>query len=147
MSIINYSTVELSDVVKESNLIVEVEYLMPFSEEIIVKGINNTLPFIKKGFEFKILNVLKNSGKIALPLTIQVPNENWRRSLSEYKNEHGDGPGKSYEVKQYETEITTIKNAGILFLHQFKNTFELEMKDSFESIEAREKVTMLVASE
>ncbi|MEJ0029048.1 MAG: hypothetical protein WDO15_01165 [Bacteroidota bacterium] len=147
MTRITKTIVELSEMIKESNLIVEVECLKAFTEEIVVKGITNTPPFIKKGFEFKITNVLKNSGKITVPEIIRVPIENWRRSFNEYKSEHGDAPTKSYEVKEYETELTSMKKAEILFLHQFQNSFELEVKGAFESKGAMEKVTMLIESE
>lgn len=147
MSRIEFIPVELSEVVKEANLIVEVECLKPFAEKIVVKGIDNHAPFVKEGFEFKVKNVLKNTGKIVVPKTISVPNENWRRSLSEYKNMYGDGPSKSYGVKEYETEVSSFKKAEILFLHQFQGTFELEVRGAFESSEAMEKVTMLIANE
>jgi hypothetical protein len=147
MSRITYTPVELSEVVKEANLILEVEYLKPFKEEVVVKGIDPNPPFVKKGLEFTVKKVLKNTGKITVPEIVSVPNENWRRSLSQYKNEYGDGPDKSYEVKQYETEVPSFKNAEILFLHQFQNTFELEVKDAFESRDAMEKVTILIASD
>jgi len=147
MSRITNTPVEIFEIVKESNLIVEVEFVKPFAEVVVVKGIDPNPPFIKKGCEFKVINVLKNTGNITVPQTILVPNENWRRSLSDYKNEYGDGPSKSYEVKYYETDVPSFKKAQILFLHQFQNTFELEVKGAFESKEALDKVTILIASE
>ena len=146
MSRITYTPVELSEVVSESNLIVEVECIGPFSEDVVVKGIDHS-PFVKKGFDFRIKNVLKNKDKVKVPATIRVPNENWRRRLSEYKNMYGDGPSKSYGVKEYETEVKSIDKAEILFLHQFQDSYELEVKDSYESLDAMEKVTILIASE
>ena len=38
MSIINHTPVELSDIDKESNLIVEVRCIEPITEEIAIKG-------------------------------------------------------------------------------------------------------------
>jgi hypothetical protein len=147
MSRIKNIPLELSEVVKESNLIVEVECIEPFTEEVVVKGVDPNPPFIKKGFVFKVKQILKNSGKIEVPPTIRVPNEGWRRLLSQYKEKHSDGVSKSYEVKFYDSEVSTIKKADVLFLHQFQNTFELEARDSFESSEAMEKITMLIEGE
>jgi hypothetical protein len=144
MSRITNVSVELDQVVKESNLIVQVECLAPFTEEITVKGIDPNPPFIKSGFDFKVKNVLKNTGKINVPPVIRVPNENWRRSLADYKHIYGDGPSKSYEIKEYETDVPNIKKADILFLHQFQDSFELEVRDAFESMDAIEQIKILI---
>jgi hypothetical protein len=150
MSKIKTTLVELSDIVEEANLILEVKYLEPFTEEVAVKGVDPNVPapaFKKKGLVFTIKNVLKNKDSIALPKTIRVPNEGWRRLLSQHKEAHADGLSKSYEVKQYKTEVASMKDADIIFLHHFQNTFELEVKGSFESVAALEKITMLIAAE
>ena len=39
-----------------------------------------------------------------------------------------------------------MKDADILFLHHFQGTFELEVKDSFESLGALEKITILISA-
>jgi len=146
MSRVTRKSIELSEVVKESNLIVQVECIAPFSEEVVVKGIDPNPPFVKSGFDFRVKNVLKNTGKINVPPVIRVPNEDWRRRLADYKHTYGDGVSKSYEVKEYETDVRTIKKADLLFLHQFQNTFELEIRDAFESMAAIEKITILIDS-
>jgi hypothetical protein len=78
-----------------------------------------------------------------VPQTIRVPNANWRRSLSQYKELYG-GPSKSYSVKYYNTEVKSMRSATILFLHHFESTFELETKGSYESVEALDKIIMLL---
>lgn len=150
MSSIKNIIVELSDIVEEANLIVEVEFLEPFIEDLAVKSADpNVLapPFKKKGLVFTIKKVLKNKDNIALPKTIRVPNEEWRRSLSQHKKVHAGGPNKSYTVKHYKTEVASMKNAEIIFLHHFQGLFELEVKGSFESVAELEKITMLIAAE
>jgi hypothetical protein len=144
MSRITSRRVDLDEVVKESNLIVQVECIAPFSEEITVKGIDPNPPFIKSGFDFKVKSVLKNTGKITVPPVIRVPTENWRRRLAEYKHSYGDGASKSYEIKEYETDVKNMQKADILFLHQFQDTFELEVRDAFESINAIEQIKILI---
>ena len=148
MSIIKTRLVEIFDIVEDSNLIITVEYVEPFSEEVTVKSNDpNTtpLPFKKTGYVFKIKDVLKNTEKTDLPQTIRVPNENWRRSLSQHKEKYG-GVSKSYEVKEYETEVKSMNKAHILFLHHFQGSFELNVKGAFESEDALEKVMVLVGS-
>lgn len=146
MSRITTISIELSEIVEESNLIVQVECIAPFNEEITVKGIDPNPPFIKSGFDFSVKKVLKNTGKINVPPVIRVPNENWRRRLAEYKHSYGDGVSKSYEIKEYKTDVRTIKKASVLFLHHFQDTFELEVKDAFESLDSIEKITILIDS-
>lgn len=150
MSIIKYTTVELSDIVQEADLILEVKCLEAFTEEVTIKSVDPNQPpppFVKKGFVFSVKNVLKNTARIEIPKTIQVPQEGWRRLLGQHKERYAGGVSKSYTVKKYETDVKSIKVADILFLHHFQGTFELEVKDSFESNEALEKITMLVAAE
>ena len=147
MSIINGIPVELSEIVKEANLIVEVQCIEPFTEDVAIKSEDPKVPappFKKKGFVFHVKNVLKNPDKIAVPQNIRVPEEGWRRSLSQHKEQYAGGPSKSYGVREYETEVNSMKNADILFLHHFQGMFELEARDSFESMEAREKILMLI---
>lgn len=149
MSIIKNVPVSLSDIVQEADLILEVRCLESFTEEVAIRNTpsNEALPpFKKKGFIFSVKGVLKNKAKIIVPETIRVPKEEWRRSLSQHKEKYSDGMSKSYEVKQYKTEVTSMKNADILFLHHFQGSFELETKDSFESAEAHEKITILIAA-
>ncbi|AYB32374.1 hypothetical protein [Chryseolinea soli] len=149
MSIINHTPVELSDIVKESNLIVEVRCIEPFTEEIAIKGDGSGAaikPFKKKGFVFNVISVLKNTAAIQVPPTIRVPNEEWRRSLNQHKELYANGISKSYGVKQYVTDVPSLKRADILFLHHFQDNFELETQDSFESAAAREKIDMLLAA-
>jgi hypothetical protein len=149
MSIIKSIPVELSDIVKEANLIVEVECLEPFTEEVAIKSADPKVPappFKKKGFVFRIKGVLKNTENIKVPQTIRVPREEWRRFLSQHKERYADGPSKSYGVKEYETEVDSMKNADILFLHHFQDMFELEVRGAFESSAALEKITMLIAA-
>jgi hypothetical protein len=146
MSRITNVSIELSEIVKESNLIVQVECIAPFTEEVTVKGIDPNPPFIKSGFDFKVKNVLKNTGKINVPPVIRVPNENWRRRLADYKHTYGDGASKSYEIKEYKTDVQTMNKADVLFLHHFQDTFELEVRDAFESSDSIEKITILIDS-
>jgi hypothetical protein len=149
MSIIKNIEVDLSDVVNESDLILTVEYLEPFTEEVAVKSIDPNVPapsFNKEGFVFTVKTILKNADKIAVPLTISVPKENWRRSLSQHKEWYAGGPSKSYGVKEYKPEESSMRKANILFLYHFQGTFELVVKNSFESIRALEKITMLIAA-
>ncbi len=148
MSIIKNIPVSLSDIVTEAELILEVKCIGPFTEEVAVKSIDPNVPgppFLKKGFIFTVKSILKNTAKIEVPKTIHVPKEDWRRALSQHKEAYTDGPSKSYGVKTYEeTEVSSMKNADIIFLHHFQGTYELEVKDSFESAGNREKITMLI---
>jgi hypothetical protein len=149
MSIMRNIPTDLNDLVTEANLIVEVKGLDAFSEDITIKNSDATRtipPFKKTGFSFQVKSVLKNSGGIVVPDIIRVSAENWRRSLSKHKERYADGPSKSYDIKTYDTAVTSVKHADILFLHHFMSTFELVVKDSYESKEAFEKVTMLIAA-
>lgn len=147
MSIMKSKPVELSELVKECNLILMVEYLEPFVEEVAIKSNDPNVsppPFKKQGAIFTVKSALKNTDKVELPNTIRVPNENWRRSLSQHKEQHASGPSKSFGVNEYKTEVSSMKEADILFLHHFQGGFELEAKNSFESLDELEKITMLL---
>jgi hypothetical protein len=149
MSIIKNIEVELSDLVKDSNVILEVAYAETFVEEVAVKSTDPKVsppPFKKQGVVFTVTNILKSDDKIEIPQTIRVPNEGWRRSLSQHKERYAGGVSKSYGVKEYKTDVKSMRNATILFLHHFQNSFELEGKNSFESVEARDKIMMLLKS-
>jgi hypothetical protein len=151
MSIIRSSEVSLSNLIEESNLIVEVEFLKHYKEEVPI--VNKYAkesppkpipPFIKKGCVFRVKGVLKNEGKIKVPETIQVPDENWRRFLSQHKEEYAGGVSKSFTIYEYTTEVDKIENASILFLHHFQDTYELTARDAFEDSTAKEKISMIM---
>lgn len=147
MSIVKNTEVELSDLVKDSNLILEVTYVEPFVEELAVKSIDPKVSaplFKKQGIVFAVTTILKNEDKIQVPETIRIPKEDWRRSLSKHKALYAGGSAKSYAVKEYKSEVKSMRNATILFLHHFQHSFELEGKNSFESVEARDKIMMLL---
>lgn len=88
--------------------------------------------------------VLKNTARIEVPNKIQVPNENWRRSLSQHKEQYAGGPSKSYSVPAYATDVPSPQKASILFLQHFQGMFDLAAKDAFEIAAAEEKITMLL---
>jgi hypothetical protein len=149
MSRITYTPVGLSDIVKDSNLIVEVKLIDSFSEEMIILNKNTDSPvppFIKKGFVFNVLTILKNTTESKIPQTIRVPNENWRRFFDQHKEQYADGPSRSYHIKEYITEVPSLKDADLLFLHYFQEVYELINKDAYESAAAREKVDILLAA-
>lgn len=149
MSSIKNVPVSLSDIVEEADLILEVRCLESFTEEVAIRSPDSgeAVPsFKKKGFIFSVKGILKNKAKIDVPETIRVPKEEWRRSLGQHKEKYSNGPSKSYEVKQYKTGVASMKDADILFLHHFQGSFELETKDSFESAEAHEKISILIAA-
>jgi hypothetical protein len=133
MSLINYDPQSLTDIIEESNLILEGIFVGEFKEEILVKSADSTAvpPFIKKGIVFQVNTVLKNDTRIQIPVSIQVPEEGWRRSLSQHKAKNG-ADDKLYTVKEYETEAPSFKAATILFLHYFQGIFELSTKGSYE---------------
>jgi hypothetical protein len=147
---IRTTPIGLAELIKESNLIVEVQHVEAFKEELPVKTKDTSKaspPFIKKGFVFKIKSTLKNAtGLKQLPDTIAVPEENWRRSLSEHTERFADGPSRSYNILEYETP-TTLKKASFLFLQHFQGMFDLSGKGAFEGSEAREKIEMLISIE
>lgn len=143
MSIIREVVLTLETIVTTSNLIVEVEAIEPYKESVPVPADskNNTVPdFIRSGFIFQIKSVLKNTTDNSVPAIIRVPNENWKRSLSQHKEHYANGPSKSFTVNTYHTEVPSMKDAGILFLSRFQNSFELTAKNSFESLASRKTI-------
>jgi hypothetical protein len=150
MSIIRYTEIGLSEMVKESNLILKVKFLEPFKESLTVvdklkdQTDKSIPPFIKQGCLFQVIGVLKNTARIDVPEKIQVPLENWRRSQSQHKEMHAGGPSKSYNVPAYTTEVSSLKKASILFLHHFQGMFDLTAKNAFESAAAEEKIKILL---
>jgi len=154
MSIIKYRELSLSEVVEESNLIIEVEFVEKYNEEISVSGkegsdseVKASPPFIKKGNVFNVIKVLKNTGLIKVPAQIRVPEENWRRSLSQYKEMHFNGVSKSYTVLDYATETKSVSKAAVLFLHHFQDMYELTARNAFEGKASLEKITILISAE
>lgn len=146
MSIIRDTEVDLTDLIKESNLIVAVKYREPFSEQVAIRvsaGEAEAPPFVKKGVVFEVVDVLMNKDNVKVPQIIKVPEENWRRSLSQYKEAYG-GVSKSFSVKKYSSDVSSLKKAAILFLYHFQGSFELTAKNSFASEDAREKIEMLL---
>jgi hypothetical protein len=149
MSIISSTPLELSEIVEESNLILEVKCTAPYTEEVAIKSDDpkaTVPPYIKKGFVFSVISTLKNTAGIVVPQTIKVPREEWRRFLSQHKERYANGPSKSYGVKEYLTDVPSMEKADILFLHHFQGIYELTARDSFESVAAREKIDMLIAA-
>ena len=150
MSIIRSTEISLSELVEESNLIVKVKFVELYKENVPVVDKSNgqpdpsVPPFIKKGCVFQVLSVLKNTARIEVPEKIQVPNENWRRSLSQHKEKHAGGQSKSYNVPTYITDVSSIKKASIIFLHHFQGMFDLTAKNAFESTAAEEKIKILL---
>lgn len=150
MSTIRSSEISLSELVKESNLIVKVRFIELFKESISLidklkaERDKPIPPFVKKGCVFQVSAVLKNTARIEVPEKIQVPDENWRRSLNQYKEKHTGGSSKSYNVPAYVTEVSSPKNASILFLQHFQGMFDLAAKDAFENAGAEEKIAMLL---
>ncbi|NOT76791.1 MAG: hypothetical protein HOP08_17840 [Cyclobacteriaceae bacterium] len=150
MSIIRDRELSLSELIEESNLVVEVGFIKKYTEEVAVTRMDSFEtfpPFIKKGNIFKVKGVLKNTAKITVPEEIKVPEENWRRSLSQHKEAVMNGPSKSYTVPEYKTEVKSISKAGILFLHHFQDMFDLTAKNAFEDLNSKEKITMIIQDE
>lgn len=150
MSIIRSTEISLSELVEESNLILKVKFAALYKESVAVVDKSNSQndqpipPFIKQGCVLQVLGVLKNTARIEVPEKIQVPNENWRRSLSQHKKMYADGPVKSYNVPEYTTEVSSIKKASIIFLHHFQGMFDLAARNAFENNQAEEKIIMLI---
>ncbi len=150
MGIIKSSEVSLSELVEDANLIVKVKFLKPFEESLPVVDRSNEQkdkalpPFIKKGCVFNVTEILKNTARIEVPAKILVPNENWRRSMSKHKEQHAGGIGKSFNVATYKTEVSSLRKADILFLQHFQGMFDLAARDAFESVEAADKIKMLL---
>jgi hypothetical protein len=153
MSIIRSTEISLSELVKESNLILQVKFIESFKETvpIIDRSKDQTgkpiPPFIKKGCVFQVQGVLKNMDRITVPEKIHVPNEGWRRSLSQHKEAHAGGKSKSYNVPTYVTEVSSLQKAAILFLHHFQGMYDLTARDSFEDVAAEEKIKLLLDAE
>jgi len=151
MSIIRSLEVSLSTLIGQSNLIVEVEFVKRYREKVPV--VNKSAkesppwpvpPFIKKGCIFKVIHVLKNESRTEVPDTIQVPDENWRRFLSEHKEQYTGGASKSFVVQEYLTEVDKIEKASILFLDHFQGMYELTAQGAFENASAKEKIGMIM---
>lgn len=154
MSKIQYREMSLSEVIEDSNLVVEVEFIEPYQEEVSVALKNASgaatatfPPFIKSGNIFEVKKVLKNDTKMKIPDTIKVPNENWRRSLSQHKEKHLNAPSKSFTVPEYITSLKSASKASVLFLNYFQDMYELTARNAFEDKAAFEKVEMLIAGE
>lgn len=151
MSIIRSLEVSLSDVIGLANLIVEVEFVEHYREEVpIVRRTKEESPsepippFIKKGCVFRVKGILKNEGKSKVPETIPVPDENWHRFYSQHKERYAGGVSKSFTVQEYNTEVKAIEKASILFLHYFQDTYELVARRAFEDGAAKEKISMIL---
>lgn len=151
MSTIRYRELSLSEVIEESNLVVEVEFVKAYTEEIPISqksttgsALETSPPFIKKGNVFKIKQVLKNTSKLTVPETIQVPDENWRRALGDHKKKHLKAPGKSYIVPEYKSTVKSASKASVFFLNYFQEMYELTARNSFEDKAALEKVSMII---
>ena len=153
MSIIRSTEISLSELIKESNLILQVKFIELFNEAIpVVDKSSNQAdkripPFIKKGCVFQVQGVLKNTARITVPEKIHVPKENWHRSLSQHKEAYANGKSKSYNVPTYTSEAPSLRKASIVFLHHFQGMFDLAAKDAFEDAAAEEKIKMLMESE
>lgn len=150
MSKIEYREMSLSEVIEDSNLVVEVKFIELFQEEVPIAHKDSTVasgkfpPFIKKGDVFNVIRVLKNTGKIKVPETIRVPNENWRRFLGQHKEQHLQAPSKSYSVPEYVSTLKTAAKASVLFLNHFQDMYEFTARNSWEGKAELEKVEMLI---
>lgn len=142
----------LSEVIEDSNLVVEVKFIELYQEEVSITNKRATTgqekfpPFIKKGEVFKVIRVLKNTGKIKVPEIIRVPNENWRRFLGQHKEQHLQAPSKSYTVPEYVSTLKTTAKAAVLFLNHFQDMYEFAARNSWESKAELEKVEMLISA-
>lgn len=153
MSRITYREISLSEVIEDSNLVVEVKFIEHYQEEVAIAhkdpgAVSEKFPpFIKRGSVFKVIRVLKNTTKIKIPETINVPNENWRRFLGQHKELHLQAPSKSYTVPEYVSSLKTVAKASVLFLNYFQDLYEFTASNSWEDKAALEKIEMLIASE
>lgn len=151
MSQVDYRQMSLSEVIEESNLVVEVKFIELFQEEVPIAHKDSNVasgkfpPFIKKGDVFKVIRVLKNTGKVKVPETIRVPNENWRRFLGQHKELHLQAPAKSYTVPEYVSTLKTAAKASVLFLNHFQDRYEFTARNSWEGKAELEKIEMLIA--
>jgi hypothetical protein len=150
MSVIQSQKISLTEVIEDSNIIIEVGWIKSYSEEITISLKGSTIaskafpPFIKKGNVFLVRNILKNTSGVKLPESINVPDENWRRSLGQHKEKYLKGTGKSYTVKEYPTNVKRISGAALLFLHHFQDMYELTARDSFDDKTVIEKVVIIM---
>lgn len=153
MSKIDYREMSLSEVIEDSNLVVEVKFIEPYHEDVAIAhknstvGLDNFPPFIKKGAVFNVIRVMKNGNKIKIPETIKVPTEDWRRALGQHKEKHLQAPAKSYTVPEYVSSIKSATKASVLFLNYFQDMYEFTARNSFENKAALEKVEMLIAAD
>lgn len=138
MSIIQNVELTLQTIVSSSNLIVEVKSVEPYEEPIPIPSEKNTpLPdFIKRGMIFWVKRILKNTSGNPIPEQIQVPNENWRRYLSQHKERYTNGPSKSFTVNKYDSKVSSMKDADILFLNYYSDNFNLTAQNAYESLDA-----------
>jgi len=153
MSRIEYREMSLSEVIEDSNLVVEVKFLEHYQEEVAIAhkdakaAAEKFIPFIKRGDVFKVIRVLKNTGKLKVPETINVPNENWRRLLGQHKEQHLQAPAKSYTVPEYVSSLKKTTKAAVLFLNHFQDMYEFTARNSWEGKAELEKVEMLIEAE
>lgn len=149
MSIIRNIELTLESVISSSNLIVEAKVVGPYEEYIpLVNDINGKrLPdFIKSGLIFQVTRILKNTSTDAIPDTIRVPNENWRRSFSQHKEQYLNGPSKSFTVSIYNSEVPSMNDANILFLNRQGEDFNLTAKKSYESLDSLEMIKRIIGT-
>ena len=144
MSIIKHLEVTLNTLISESNLIVEVSYIEPFEEEVPIPDHSSAKPFLKQGLVFQVKNILKNTEGYTVGSVIRVPYANWRRSFSQHKEFHANGPSKSFTVKNYNTSVPSMKDAEILFLHAFSTTYHLTAEQAFEWATMKKEIEDLI---
>jgi len=138
MSIIRNVDLTLETIVSSSNLIVQVQTVEPYEERIpITSDSNSALPdFIKKGLIFRVKRILKNASENSIPELIKVPNENWKRYLSQHKERYANGPSKSFTVNSYKSKVSSMNDADILFLNRSLDNFSLTAHSSYESLDS-----------
>lgn len=153
MSQIQYREMSLSEVIEDSNLVVEVKFVKSYTEEVNIGHKNATdrsetfPPFIRKGNSFQVKAILKNDTRIKIPATINVPDENWRRFLSQHKEKYLNAPSKSFIVPEYVSTLKSASKAAVLFLNYFQDMYEFTARNSWEGKGELEKVGMLIAGE
>lgn len=138
MSIIRNNDLPLESIVSSSNLIVEVKTVEPYEERIpIISDKNKAIPdFIKVGLIFRVKRILKNTSGNVIPELIKIPNENWRRYLSQHKEQYAGGPSKSFTINKYRSKVFSMSDANILFLNSYSGDFSLTAQNSFESLDS-----------
>ncbi|MDB5257395.1 MAG: hypothetical protein JWM14_2090 [Chitinophagaceae bacterium] len=144
MSIIRHVVVTLITLISESNLIVEVRYVEPYEEEVPIPDHPSAKPFLKQGLVFQVKDILKNSEDYAIGTTIRVPHADWKRSFSQHKEFHANGPSKSYSVKTYNSSVPSMKDAEILFLQAFHTSYDLAAEHAFEWADRRKQIEDLI---